>query len=66
MEKLEEEIFEEGFSPERSPTKQLKKKPLIMREETALFVEKGDEGLKERKDGLWEGFLRNLKGFCKC
>ena len=63
QEKVDEEVLEEGFSPERSPTKKIKKKALLLEDkENDKEKEAEDEGIK----GIWEGILRKFSGFCKC
>lgn len=61
---------EEGFSPQLSPTRKLKKKPLLTEmfaenREKGIISENGNENLGPRMSFL-EVLLRKLGNLCKC
>lgn len=63
-------ILEEGFSPELSPTRKLKKKAIIAEEKdennSKIKTEDNDDSEMEEIQGFFDGFLKKLTKFCKC
>lgn len=63
-------LFEEGFSPELSPTRKLKKKAIVAEEKdennSKIKAEDNDDSDFEETEGFFDGFLKKLSKFCKC